>query len=279
MSPKLPLEQPIEGTRLGIMPSRRLYVSGSLLLLGLAAVVAVVVGMTRRDPIVDIQSDDDKVRSKAVEQLAAGATDEQIVKLCELALVSDSPEVRWRCIHALGYTKSTDAVPALIKCLGDSHWGVRSSAVCALRDIGDKRAVAPMVAVLGDPELEVQAKAANFFWRFRHPDVAAVVIPKLIYDNPKNLAYINDANRAFVYALGNQGDRSALPSLNRMLDYPHEEFARDAAMAIGQILGLDFTEQIPGERSCPPITVGSPTKAKAYLRAHPELLQEQVGQE
>jgi HEAT repeat protein len=54
--------------------------------------------------------------------------------------------------EALGKLGDPQAIPALIKALGDSDWDVRCAAAEALGKIGDPQAVPALIQALGDSE-------------------------------------------------------------------------------------------------------------------------------
>jgi HEAT repeat protein len=95
----------------------------------------------------------DKIRVD-VRQGAAKALgeigDERAVEPLMKALRRDS-YVRWSAVVALGKIGKS-AVEPLIGVLSDDNWRVREYAVRALGEIGDERAVEPLIKALGDWE-------------------------------------------------------------------------------------------------------------------------------
>lgn len=222
-------------------------------------------------PIKQIQSDDHQVRNKAIQSLAKKATAEELDQLCRLLLNHSSGPIRAACARALGYIKRSAAVPALLNALEDDHWLVRRSAVDALGHIADPRACIPLVKMLSDKELEIQQHAATAFQRLKSPAAVPILITKLNFTNSNNCGDVHDMNREVLKALTYQADRRALVSVSKMLDYPFIPVARCAADALGAIVGQEFKEEVWISYGCK-IPLGSPSKAKKWLEAHPQVL-------
>ena len=228
----------------------------------------------RHSPTASIQSPDHEVRNRAITSFSRRATSSDIDDLCSLLLRHASARVRADCARALGNTKAASAVPALIRALEDEHWLVRRSSVKALDLIGDARAMAPLIRTLSDREPEVQKYAA---WALRHfhcPEAVPLLVSKLRFANPTNLAAIDDMNQAVLVTLAAQADRRSLPSAVRMLDDPHS--GRYAADAVGAIIGKEFKEEVAISDGMT-VLLGSPTKAKEWLRGNPGILRAASG--
>jgi HEAT repeat protein len=67
-----------------------------------------------------------------------------------IATLDDQAEVKEVVFLALGEIGDLRAVDPLITTLGDKNWEVRSSAAKALGKIGDERAIQPLVNLLED---------------------------------------------------------------------------------------------------------------------------------
>lgn len=228
-------------------------------------------GCRRPQPTEQIQSDDHQVRRKAIKTLAKKATAPDVEELCQLLLNHSSASVRADCARALGYIKRSAAVPALVNALEDEHWSVRRSAVDALGHIADPRACTPLVKMLSDKELEIQRHAATAFQQLKTPAAVPILIAKLNFTNPNNCGDVHDMNREVLKALTHQADRRALVSVSKMLDYPFIPVARYAADALGAIVGQEFKEEVWISNGWK-MPLGSPSKAKKWLEAHPEVL-------
>lgn len=113
-------------------------------------------------------------------------------------LADDYTEIRVNATYAVGRMKSADAVPGVIANLRDGHRGLQRAALAALAAIGDPRAVAPLIEL---------CDSYSF-----------------------SLAGANPAE-----ALGDIGDKRAVPTLIRLLHHPHGEARVDAAEALGEI--------------------------------------------
>src|SRR5450759_2332909 len=69
------------------------------------------------------------------------------------------PAVRRAAAEALGQIGDARAVEPLIAALKDESWGVRRAAAEALGQIGDARAAEPLIAALKDPYADVRNAA------------------------------------------------------------------------------------------------------------------------
>ncbi|MBI4023619.1 MAG: HEAT repeat domain-containing protein [Verrucomicrobia bacterium] len=219
-----------------------------------------------------IQSPDPNIRIKAAMSFTKGASDKEVEELSLLLLTNKNSDVRYACALALGYGKCSKAVPSLIKALSDEHWLVRRSAVEALTRIGDARASQPLVPMLSDKEEEIRIYAARAFQQIKNKEVVSLLIHLAVFDNPNKWARIDDMNESLAGALGFQGDQSALPVLSKLLDDRCDKVARMAADAVGSIVGQEFKEEVMISRGFA-VRLGSPSKARAWLQQHPELLQ------
>ena len=77
------------------------------------------------------------------------------------ALVDENKDVRRYAALALGNIGDKRAVKPLITALVDEDWVVRGGAALALGDIGDKRAVEPLITALVDEDWLVRENAAD----------------------------------------------------------------------------------------------------------------------
>ena len=155
---------------------------------------------------------------------------EKLKELDSEALISllDPPDEDTRIwvIIELGNRKEVRAVDALIKLLQDNEKDCSPAlfAASALGDIGDIRAVEPLIAVLDEPfitgrVIEALAKL--------HDDKALEPIIRLFeqtYHHP-GLATV----------LGNWGDRRAVESLIRAMSQPDSHVRFYAARALGKL--------------------------------------------
>ncbi len=222
------------------------------------------------DPIVDIQSADFLTRQKAALHLAQNASSAEIEQIIQFLESTEDNGVRASCADALGYTRATNAVPALIKALDVREWRVRRSTVSALGAIADPRAIDPLMEVLreeiADPNLSEGRRCAVYaFVNLKSEKVVPVLIYMLTHNPGTDESERIDYTTALLAALGAQRDKRAIPVLAELLD---GRAGSQAAGAIGKIVDVDFLEDAPVRMPLP-----SPAKAKAWLQKHPELME------
>jgi HEAT repeat protein len=99
------------------------------------------------EPLMQLLSlPDEKIRERAVFGLGELHVQFAVPALIILLTTAASPRLRWEIVVALGKLGSSEAVPALIDVLQDEDVSISGSAVNALRQIGDVRAIAPLEA-------------------------------------------------------------------------------------------------------------------------------------
>lgn len=224
-----------------------------------------------KDPVAMLLSHNHEVRNDAILRFRDSPHFPQLDEICRLLVESSRHEIRYDCTRVFDLRPEPKAVPYLIQALKDEHWLVRRGAVRALATSGDDRATEPLLELLKDDEPEIRQYAAQAFQTFKHPGAVSPLIALLRYDRPPtNNGVRDDTNADVAKALGNQGDKKALGHLARLLEYPQERIARAAAEALGKVTGKDFMELVPLERGMDGIRMGSPTKAREWLRLHPE---------
>lgn len=196
----------------------------------------------------------------------------KIQKLIHTLVTTKDNGVRASCANELGYAGATDAVPALIDALKIPDWRVRRSAVNALGYIADPRAIDPLIGILNeesaDPNLwEGRRCAVCAFVNLKSKKVVPVLI-RMLADNPgRDDSGKIDYTTALLAALGAQQDHRAIPAIVGLLDGPS---GSRAAAALGNIVGVDFTDDGDPLR----LPMPSPAKAKAWLEAHPEIVED-----
>jgi hypothetical protein len=224
------------------------------------------------DRIERIQSPYKYERLDAVLRFTKGANDEKVDELCNLLLTNASHDVRHACASALGNGQFKRAVPALILALSDEHRDVRRACVVALTRIGDDRSAQPLLAMLLDEEEDIRLVAVRAFQRIKCKDAVTPLTELVEPQNPNNRSFVDEMNEAAIGALAFQGDTTALPILSELLDYPNSKISRAAADAVGSIVGEEFKEQVMISFGFD-LPLGSPSKAKAWLKEHSQLMQ------
>jgi len=137
-------------------------------------------------------------------------------------------DVRKQAVKALGNIGDSRAVEPLIKALGDNIERIRWRAARALGEIGDVRAVEPLAKALGDSD-KVRRYATEALGRISDSRVVEPLIEALVDSK-------NQVRRYAAEALGRTGDLRAVEPLIKALEVDSNEYARRyAAEALGEI--------------------------------------------
>ncbi|MCK6526433.1 HEAT repeat domain-containing protein [Myxococcota bacterium] len=108
----------------------------------------------------------------------------------------------------------------------DSNRDIRARAVESLGILGDKRAVPALIAALDDRDPGVRREAVEALGKLKDPAAAAPLM-KLLASEEKPYDVI--------WALGQIGDRAAIPQLTTMLESRDKYLAYNAMMALRRI--------------------------------------------
>ena len=111
-----------------------------------------------------------------------------------------------------------DAVDAMIGELGSPDPGARELAAQILANIGDPRAVGPLIEALNDPNARVREEVAAALLEFRSLDALPALSRALIEDEDP------DVRMAAAQALGELDDHAALEALERAGEVEKDEF-------------------------------------------------------
>jgi len=158
--------------------------------------------------------------------------DAEFIPLIAAPLAQDKvPFVRKSAAYALGRFHRSEATPALVAALTDKDAEVRSAATIALTEYTDAAAIAPLTGALSDKSNFVRAHAARALGL--NGRAAAQAVPALITllttdEGP-------EVRRQAATALGNIGDRAALPALERAR-YSADPYLSEAALAAIKLL-------------------------------------------
>jgi len=144
-----------------------------------------------------------------------------------------------------------DAVEPLIERLDDEHPRVRSAVAIALADIGDPRALDPLVAKLVDPDRFVRLWAGKALKRFGDPAIPVMIAHTSSKSPLRNRGYKDEAGnrqtiraplRERLAALG----KAVVPRLREALDDEQRDgwIRINAAIIVGMI-GSDAAEALP----------------------------------
>jgi HEAT repeat protein len=121
---------------------------------------------------------------------------------------------------ALGNLGDRRAVEPLIEALDDEYWNVKQSAALALGNLGDIRAIRPLIRALGEDEFAFARLAA------------ASALSKL---GEKKWETIVKGDREDYKRLGNSGDHRAFEPLVKALKDKDWYVRKNAASALGNL--------------------------------------------
>ena len=114
---------------------------------------------------------------KFQEQIDTESTQSLLNTLCD-----DDWVVRWTVIEALGWLKSSMAVPSLVQSLQDSNWKIRVAAIRALVEVGDHQAAEAITAIMRDGSPFVREAAIEAIGIMIYAD-AIPAISQAIHDS------------------------------------------------------------------------------------------------
>jgi Uri superfamily endonuclease len=152
--------------------------------------------------------------------------------LADLLIAGDA-DVRWWAARALAEVGADDAVPPLVRALGDSDPDVRACAALALGQIGDGAAAPKLALRLADESAFVASIAADALSMIGQPAIEALT-GSLTEENPH-------VRLLAVRALSRIGSQSAIGPLFGLLEDPSylvRHYAREALDALG--VGMVF---------------------------------------
>jgi HEAT repeat protein len=173
-----------------------------------------------------------RVRAAVVASLAERG-DESAVPLLAARLATDKDQfVRKATAYALGRFHEGERTGALAGALRDKDPEVRAAAAISLGDHADAGAVAPLASALSDKNDFVRAQAARALGV--NGRAAVQTVPALMTLLTKDGD--NEVKRQAAGALGQIGDRSALPALERAT---HDKDPYLAQAAIDAITLID----------------------------------------
>lgn len=176
---------------------------------------------------------DREIRVRAAAAYALGAQGSREVTPALLTALRDKDlNVRFAAAVALARVKDPASIDGLIVACADEDEDVRAYAALALGDIGDRRATSAVLERLErDHVARVRGFAGMALSKLRDPSsLTRLMNHAEVEADPKALA-------ATLYALGELGDRRALPIVERFIKHPHEEvreYAREAASQLSR---------------------------------------------
>lgn len=170
----------------------------------------------------------ERVRQAALEGMD-GVRDLQLIPTFADSLAKDkSIFVRKTAAYALGNMQDPLATQPLVAALKDKDQEVRSAAIVALGQYRDASAIGPLTIALTDKSDFVRARAA--FALGLHGRAASNAVPAIVrlFTSDDDV----EVRRQAAQALGQIGDRSALPQLERARHSPDPYLRRIVLEAI-----------------------------------------------
>lgn len=100
-----------------------------------------------------------EVRRRAVEAVAYFGEDESVARVISEAYSTNDRNMKASAVHAMGHSLRTEWVETIIKEFSSPHAEMRFEAARASGEIGDRRAVLPLIELVGDGDPEVRLAA------------------------------------------------------------------------------------------------------------------------
>jgi HEAT repeat protein len=181
------------------------------------------------------------------------------------------PEHRARAAWSLEKIKIKDArmvdilIASLIQTPGDKKNLVPGAAAFILGDLGDNRAVEPLIKVLNEPtylnacctaaislgKLGAKQAVESLIGVITAPDVGifnyACLLHKIFEDRVIVRSSIKVFMRECIIALGNIGDQRAIEPIINFLAYPEKEVRGEAAKALVKLDEFRWTDLVKGD--------------------------------
>ena len=147
-------------------------------------------------------------------------------------LKSENVMVRNNAIYYLGENKEKLAVPMLIELLNnDQPKETRLNAIEALGKIEEAISVDPLVALLNEEDKEIKMAACDALGMIKNAKAAGPLI---------GILQDKDIQLTAIWALGNIGDKSAVPALTRLLNDQDKYVSSNAAKALKRIGSVSY---------------------------------------
>lgn len=211
----------------------------------ITALLALVAGLA--GPVEDLtlaaQKDaPEAVRMAAFDRLVdLGATDMAHVLKVSADDGADARE-RWVAVRVLGKIGGDRSREALLKLLEDDMPAMRVAAAGALGDLGDGLACKPLAARISDPALLVRGGAADAVGVLGCENAVEALSEAVFSRDNYHRGSSLWVRRHFVEALGQIGDKAALPTLLRALDDADPEVAGAAIGAMEGVARFSYSQ-------------------------------------
>ena len=147
-------------------------------------------------------------------------------------LKSENVMVLNNAIYYLGENKEKLAVPMLIQLLNnDQPKETRLNAIEALGKIEEAISVEALVALLNEEDKEIKMAACDALGMIKNAKAAGHLI-RILQDE--------DIRLTAIWALGNIGDKNAVPALTTLLDDKDKYVSSNAAKALKKIGSVSY---------------------------------------
>lgn len=160
--------------------------------------------------------------------LALGKMGEPGVQILLQALKEDGAYTTQDLIAALADLGEMRALEPIVKALGSTTKEVRWNAIIALGKLGDASAVGPLADFLTDKDESFRGNAAKALGEIRNPSAVPTLLDALNDREPSVRGFVAEA-------LGMIGDPSAVEPLIQLLDDVASEVRKAAATGLGRI--------------------------------------------
>ena len=142
-------------------------------------------------------------------------------------LKSENITVQSEALLYFGEAKERNVVPLIIELLKpDNAKEVRLKAVEALGKIDDSRAVEPLIGVLADSDKDIRKAVVEALGKVKDPEAVDPLISVLNDE---------DVQLAAIWALGNIGDKRAVPVLTGLLSSPDKYVRYNVVQSLKRI--------------------------------------------
>ncbi|MBA3066673.1 HEAT repeat domain-containing protein [bacterium] len=180
------------------------------------------------------------VRRAAVSDIGRMRQPSSVTILCE-ALEKDTDfGVRAQAAEALGNMRSREAIPSLVKALGDTNRNVRSAVIVAFGYIRDSKSVKPLTEYLKEEkDLGLQISALNVLGVIGSEEAAPALIEMLESKNPRLSAIASQS-------LGRMRYSKAAQPLLKAAKNDNESLRMAAIKALGEIRNPDAVKPLEG---------------------------------
>ena len=147
-------------------------------------------------------------------------------------LKSENVMVRNNAIYYLGKNREKLAAPMLIELLNnDQPKEIRLNAIEALGKIEEDSSVEALVALLNEEDKEIKMAACDALGMIKNAKAAGHLI-RILQDE--------DIRLTAIWALGNIGDKNAVPALTTLLDDKDKYVSSNAAKALKKIGSVSY---------------------------------------